>query len=110
MKVLSRWWVVVLALLPLVTAGGAAVWYFVLRPAAPDVPDINEVGGTLLVYEVAPREAEGAPPDLDAVAAVLQRRFHAAGLPHVAARSLGGGQVEIAVPRADDHAGELARV
>jgi preprotein translocase subunit SecD len=108
MRLLSRNALLVAAALVLLAGGGLALWFFVLRPGPPDVPDINEVGGTVLVYEIDRRKEP--PPDLDAVAGVLQRRFQAAGLPHVTARPLGGGQVEVGVPRAGDHAEELARV
>jgi len=63
-------------------------------------PDFDRAGGTLLVFA-----AEGSPArgDLDAAAALLQRRFDPTGGVGLLVAANDDGEVEFRVPRSDKH-------
>jgi preprotein translocase subunit SecD len=93
---------ILLVLLLAVAGGGFAVWHFFLRSRR---PDFEQVGGTLLVYRVAcPPEIElkeGTKVSADVLAARLE------GL--ATAKVTDDDQIEIRIPRTDQHAEEVGR-
>jgi SecD/SecF fusion protein len=65
-------------------------------------PDISQVGGTVLVYEVE----ESRPPSsgsIEDLPDALRRRLDPSGSLGITARLVGDRQVEIAIPRSGDH-------
>src|SRR5947207_15067527 len=105
MKALVRKPLLLLALLIVigVLIGGGV---FVYRLAT--IPTLARSGGTVLVYEMDldafPLGA--VPPGFrpEELAEALKRRVDPTGRDGVTARPLGSSRLEIAVPRADDHA------
>jgi SecD/SecF fusion protein len=74
------------------------------------VPDINAVGGTILVYQVDRRGNQNRAVDTTALAESLERRFAYQGLRHVKARPVDAEQVEVLIPRVGDHAAEVQSI
>jgi preprotein translocase subunit SecD len=66
-------------------------------------PDISQVGGTVLVYQV--EEGSNPPPGdrLEALPDALRHRLDPSGVLGITVRLVGAGQVEIAIPRSGDH-------
>jgi SecD/SecF fusion protein len=100
MKLPSRTtWLIMLVLL--LTIGVSLAWHFYEARQ----PDIDAVGGTILVYEIDRRDmvAHRAKVDTQILADALQRRFGVDGLRHVKVRPGGADQVEVIIPRVGDH-------
>src|SRR5205814_894810 len=76
MKLPSRTTALVTLVLALTIAGGLAWNFYRARQ-----PDIDDVGGTVLVYQID-RRAQEADGDNQVIAEVLQRRFAVDGLRH----------------------------
>src|SRR5262245_27477495 len=107
--------VVIVVAAALVAVGGVVLaWFFVFRNTGPAPrPDINVVGGTILVYEIDPGR-EGADPaehaDVERLASILERRLGAMDLAAVTVRPGGKDRVEILIPRVGDQAEQVAHV
>ncbi len=100
----SRQRKIILAIL-LMAVGAGGVWFVFFREPQ---PDINEVGGTILLYEVVRPPADVPNPLVDpaqrrAMIEALERRFGFAGLRHVTARISDNDRLEIAIPNVGKH-------
>ena len=95
--------------LVIIGCGGFVVWYFLLRPGR---LDFDKLGGTILVYEIAPNpKNDGPDPDLaDKMAKVLQRRLDPDDRGLAVVQSQGKDRVEIRVPKTDDMQAAIDRI
>jgi preprotein translocase subunit SecD len=85
---------------------GIGLW-LVLRPRP---PKLEEVGGTILVYEVDV-DAESAPHySPEDMAEAMQRRIDPKGIKGMRVRSAGHHRVEISIPRGPQHADDVQQV
>jgi preprotein translocase subunit SecD len=96
----------VVVVLTLLVIGGGLAWFIWLRQK----PDINVVGGTILVYEISKPPDKTQSADNKLVAEVLRRRFDADGLRHVTVVAGHPGQVEIRIPRVGEHEATVASI
>jgi SecD/SecF fusion protein len=89
--------VVVLSTVVLIGAV-STVWFFLVRPGQ---PNFDDVGGTILIYEIDPASiADNSEPDLaTAMAAAQQRRLDRNKLDLVGVLPSAKNRVEIRIPR-----------
>jgi hypothetical protein len=85
---------------------GVGVYLLTHKPAdeEPARLDFDKVGGTVLVYEVDPKQDPSGEASLDKVADALRKRLDPDDLLSLTVRPLGGDRIEIRIPRGgDDH-------
>jgi preprotein translocase subunit SecD len=102
MKLPSRTTGLVTSVLALTIAGGLAWNAYWARQ-----PDIDDVGGTILVYQLD-KQLKNAGPNL--MAEALERRFAFDGMRHVTVRPGQGDEIEVRIPRVGDHAADVRAV
>ena len=111
MRIPSRTTGVIAVVLVATIALGVAWQFYQARQ-----PDIDAVGGTILVYQLdrRPNNAVGKnnAEDVDtaAMAEVLERRLAYDGLRHVKVRPGGADQVEVLIPRVGDHQADVQSI
>src|SRR6185503_14027148 len=84
-----------------VVVGGVA-WFSLPRQK----PNIDEVGGTILVYRIEQKE----DADIKQTVEILQRRFDYDGMAHVTVQAGEANHVEIRVPRVGDNEENLKSI
>jgi SecD/SecF fusion protein len=92
--------------LALVAIGGGLVWYSYGRPKL----DIDEVGGTILVYQLGKNPDGVQADDVTRIAEIVQKRCEYSGHRDVAARPGNGDQIEVRIPRVGDHAAAVQSI
>jgi SecD/SecF fusion protein len=97
MRLPSRTTSLIAGVLVLTIAAGLAWQFYQARQ-----PDIADVGGTILVYQLDKKDNPGNV-DATVVAEALQRRFGFDEMRHVKVRPGDGDQVEVLIPRVGDH-------
>jgi SecD/SecF fusion protein len=105
MNLPSRTTGLVALVLVLTIAGGFAWNSYLARQ-----PDFDDVGGTVLVFQIDRRAKEAADVGNKVMADVLQRRFSVDGLRHVTVRPGEADQVEVRVLRVGDHDADLQSI
>lgn len=105
MNLPSRTTGLVVLVLVLTIASGLA-WNFYLARQ----PDFDDVGGTVLVFQIDRRAKEAADVGNKLMADVLQRRFSVDGLRHVTVRPGEADQVEVRVVRVGDHDADVQSI
>jgi SecD/SecF fusion protein len=95
-----------IALVLVLTIAAGLVWNFYWARQ----PDIDEVGGTILVYRIDRGAKQAVHNDTKLIAETLQRRFVFDGLRHIMARPAGPEEVEVRVPRVGDHQAEVQAI
>ncbi len=85
---------------------GFAIWYFYLREGR---VDFDQLGGTILVYEIVPDPDKGAAPaDLaERMAETLQRRLDPTERGFAVVKPVGKDRVEIRITRTDEKQGAI---
>jgi SecD/SecF fusion protein len=106
----TRLWLGLLAALVLLVVGGG-VWFFWLRPHKPPKPDFDQVGGTILIYEIdASAPGDGAAADMATrLAQSLQSRLDPDDLGLAVVAPAGLMRVEIRLPRTREDHGEWVK-
>src|SRR5947209_1139705 len=104
MRLPSRTTGLVLLVLALTIAVGLAWHWYRARP-----PDIDAVGGTVLVYRLD-KNPKDAVTDSKLMAEALQRRFAFDGMRHVTVRPGQGDEVEVRIPRVGDHDADVRSI
>jgi preprotein translocase subunit SecD len=87
---------------------GLGAYRYALRGAS--APEIERVGGTVLVYEVDVDFSPAGSYAMGDLLAALARRLDPDGREGVRVQALAEGRVEIGVPRAGNHAERVAQV
>lgn len=97
----TRRWLIVLVLIVLLAGGGMLTTWFLWKPAK---HDFDKLGGTVLVYEIAPNDDADLmfdpERDMPILVESLQRRLDPDDRGEAYVAATGKGRVEIRIPRA----------
>jgi hypothetical protein len=97
----------ILVVLAMVVLVGGLTWYYY----PPARPDVNEVGGTILVYQITGRDPNSPPAAKQVIADHLQRLCTYGGHPDVKVLPAAEpDRVVVCIPRTSNHMAEVQRI